>query len=365
MADRSTNESWLSALTNLPTASGLEDAVIAWAGTWAHRRLDLKVTTDSGGNLLITQKGRWSKPAVVAVAHMDHPAFVVTSVEGRDVSYEFRGGVRPEYFEGAEVEFVTAGSGVRGKVISHEPKTGIGLIGLTGPRVVGAGDIARWSFPKQRARAGLFSAPACDDLAGCAAALAALDRARAIPDLRHFGVLLTRAEEIGFVGAIHAAKAGTVAQDARLLSIEASRASTQAPVGGGPVIRVGDASTVFDQEMTNLISWAAAARGLPHQRRLMAGGSCEATAFGVYGYRAAGLCLPLGNYHNMGNLDEVEAGSGKATPLPEVIDLGDFHALVDLLLWSAQALDGDGGLEPRLDRLYDDARHLLERRPLP
>ena len=131
------------------------------------------------------------------------------------------------------------------------------------------------------------------------------------------------------------------------------------------MIRVGDASTVFDQEMTNLISWAAAARGLPHQRRLMAGGSCEATAFGVYGYRAAGLCLPLGNYHNMGNLDEVEAGSGKPTPLPEVIDLGDFHALVDLLLWSAQALDGDGGLKPRLDRLYDDARHLLERRPLP
>lgn len=365
MADRSTTERWLSALTNLPTASGREDAVIAWIRGWAHRRPDLKVFTDTGGNLLLTQKGRRSRSAVIAVAHMDHPAFVVTSVEGRDAAYEFRGGVRPEYFEGARVEFVTTKPVVEGVVVAHDPKTGIGLIRIAGSGLVGPGDLARWFLPRQRPKAGEFSAPACDDLAGCAAALAALDRARANPALRHFGVLLTRAEEIGFVGAIHAARVETVPKDSHLLSIEASRASSLAPVGSGPVIRVGDASTVFDQEMTNLMSWAAAARGLPHQRRLMAGGSCEATAFGVYGYRSAGLCLPLGNYHNMGNLDEVEAGSGKPTPLPEVIALGDFHALVDLLLLSAHALKGDGDLRPLLDRLYDDGRHLLERRPLP
>jgi endoglucanase len=131
------------------------------------------------------------------------------------------------------------------------------------------------------------------------------------------------------------------------------------------VIRVGDASTVFDQELTNKISWAATRLRLPHQRKLLAGGSCEATAFGVYGFRAAGLCLPLENYHNMGNLDEVEAGSGKATAMLETIALSDFHALVDLLLLAADAVDDEGGLESRLDHLYEDARHLLERRPLP
>lgn len=365
MADRTTTESWLSALTNLPTASGREDAVVAWARAWAQRRSDLKVVTDTGGNLLITQKGRRTKPAVIAVAHMDHPAFVVSSIHGRDAAYEFRGGVRPEYFEQARLEFVTTKAVVRGSVVAHDPKTGTGLIRIAGSGVVEPGDVARWSFPNLRAKAGQFAAPACDDLAGCAAALAALDRARANPALRHFGVLLTRAEEVGFVGAIHAAKVGTVPEDTRLLSIEASRASIEAPVGAGPVIRVGDASTVFDNEMTNLISWAAAADGLPHQRRLMAGGSCEATAFGVYGYQAAGLCLPLDNYHNMGHLDEVEAGSGTAATLPEVIALSDFHALIELLLLSTQALDGDWDLRPRLDRLYDDARHLLERGPLP
>ncbi|HUF32317.1 MAG TPA: hypothetical protein VMN58_03795, partial [Acidimicrobiales bacterium] len=38
--------------------------------------------------------------------------------------------------------------------------------------------------------------------------------------------------------------------------------------------------------------------GLRHQRKLMDGGSCEATAFAAAGYRASGLALPLGNYHN-------------------------------------------------------------------
>jgi endoglucanase len=177
--------------------------------------------------------------------------------------------------------------------------------------------------------------------------------------------LLTRAEEVGFVGAIHAAKGETISRDTRLLSIEASRASSDAPLGAGPVVRVGDASTVFDRELTNQISAAAMRRGLPHQRKLMAGGSCEATAFGVYGYRAAGLCLPLGNYHNMGNLDEVEAGSGKAIPMLETVALSDFHALADLLLLAASAVDDESDLESILDHLYEETRHLLERRPLP
>ncbi len=302
---------------------------------------------------------------MVAVAHMDHPAFVVTSVEGREARYEFRGGVRPEYFQNARVTFLTSGQAIGGVVTTHEPKTGTGSIRVTGKGVVTPGSIATWSLATARPRAGYLSAPACDDLAGCAAALAALDRARRIPELKNFGVLLTRAEEVGFVGAIHAAKNGTVSRETRLLSIEASRASIHAPVGAGPVVRVGDASTVFDRELTNQISWAAARRGLPHQRKLMAGGSCEATAFGVYGYRAAGLCLPLDNYHNMGNLDDVESGSGKATPMPETIALSDFHALVDLLLVAAHAVDDESGLETRLDHLYEDSKHLLQRRPLP
>ena len=82
MATRSTAKKWLTQLTHLPTASGLEDAVVTWVRNWVGRRDDLKLERDSGGNLLITQKGRNRHPLVLAVAHMDHPAFVITSVDG-------------------------------------------------------------------------------------------------------------------------------------------------------------------------------------------------------------------------------------------------------------------------------------------
>ena len=360
MASRAAAEKWLGALTNLPTASGREDEVVQWVEGWVERRPDLKLAKDSGGNLLITRKGRKGRDPVLAVAHMDHPAFVVTDVRGREAAFEFRGGVLPVYFVGARVDFVT-GPAKSGRVTAYSPG-GHGRTGVIEVRgkMPEPGDIARWHVATPRPRVGRLLAPACDDLAGCAAALAALDQARGRADLSHFGVLLTRAEEMGFVGAIHAAVTGSIPAEARLLSIETSPASADAPLAGGPVVRVGDASSVFNQELTNRISRAIAESGLRHQRKLMAGGSCEATAFGVYGFRAAGLCLPLGNYHNMGNLEEVEAGTGKAVPMLEEISLDDFHGLVDLLLIAAEAVDIDAGLRQRLDKVYSDGRHLLE-----
>jgi endoglucanase len=287
---------------------------------------------------------------------MDHPAFVVTDVSGREATFEFRGGVRAEYFDRARVEFVT-GPGSRGQVTSYEPATRAGALEVTGPSPR-AGDIARWRLPSRKREGRLF-APACDDLAGCAAALATLDRARRRPDLRHFGVLLTRAEEMGLLGAIHAAKAGSIPAEARIFSIETSRSSADAPIGGGPVIRVGDAATVFDHDLTNRVSRAVAGSGLRHQRKLMAGGVCEASAFGAFGYRATGLCLALGNYHNMGNLDEVEAGRAKALPMPEEVSLADFHGLVDLLIVAANGVDADWDLPRRLDEMYSEGKDLL------
>jgi putative aminopeptidase FrvX len=92
----------------------------------------------------------------------------------------------------------------------------------------------------------MLHAPACDDLAGVAAALTALDQARKKPELRHFGVLLTRAEEEGFSGRSAPARRAPVPDDSRLLSIETSRSFPDSPIGDGPIVRVGDLSSVFD-----------------------------------------------------------------------------------------------------------------------
>lgn len=358
---------WLIDLTNLPTTSGMEDRVVDWVTAWVDRRDDLKMSTDSAGNLLITVKGRRGKTdPVIAAAHMDHPGFVVESVRGRDVTARFRGGVRSEYFDGAAVEFFDLRDGKHaGSIVEYDPEEKRAIVRLKAPTsVLGIGSIGRWRFapPTLGVKRGQLHAPACDDLAGVAAALTALDTARRKPELKHFGVLLTRAEEEGLLGAIAAAREGTCPDGSRVLSIETSRSFAESPIGGGPIIRVGDRSTIFDNDLTNRISDGVREAKIPHQRKLMAGGTCEATAFVAYGIPATGLCLALGNYHNMGALDEVEAGDPEAAVVaPEVISLDDFDGLVNLMLVATKSLEESASsLRDRLDRSFDAGSHLLD-----
>lgn len=351
---------WLVDLTHLPTTSGREDRVVEWVTRWVQRRDDLRLRNDRAGNLLITIKGRKRHAPVIATAHMDHPGWVVEAVDGRSVTARFMGGVMPPYFEGAPVViFTESGSEVRGAVESYGDKVGTIHMSKAG---VSVGDIGRWWFDKRSlgVKQGVLRAPACDDLAGVAASLVALDRARKQPRLNHFGVLLTRAEEEGLLGAIAACELGTIPEGARLLSIETSRSFPDSPIGGGPVIRVGDRSSVFDAVLTNQLTDSVRSAGVVHQRKLMAGGTCEATAFGAYGQRATGLCLPLGNYHNMVDIDGVASGTADGVLGPEEISLADFDGLVDLMLVAASDLDDSASaLRDRLRANYDERKDLL------
>jgi endoglucanase len=71
----------------------------------------------------------------------------------------------------------------------------------------------------------------------------------------------------------------------------------------------------------------------------MPGGTCEATAFCAYGHEATCLCLPLGNYHNMVDIDGVKAGRRPARVGPEYISVADYHGLVELLVHLVSAID--------------------------
>jgi putative aminopeptidase FrvX len=349
---------WLVELTDLPTTSGQEHHVVAWVRAWAARRPEIVLKADAAGNLLLTLKGRKRRGPVIATAHMDHPGFVVRSVDGRSVEARFLGGVMPQYFPGVSVEFESSGVG---KVTGAPDDDAVVLLDLTRRPAPQPGEIGRWRFQKAALgiKSDLLRARACDDLAGVAAALAALDKARTKPDLNHFGVLLTRAEEEGFIGAIGACKLGTIPDAARMLSIETSRSFPDSPIGGGPVVRVGDLSSIFDHDLTNAVTEVVRSRGIHHQRKLMAGGSCEATAFGAYGYRATGLCLALGNYHNMADIDGARAG-GPAVVAPETISLADYDGLVALMLAVAGGIDGaSNSIRDRLDRRYEANQDLL------
>ncbi|HEY7565533.1 MAG TPA: M20/M25/M40 family metallo-hydrolase [Acidimicrobiia bacterium] len=356
MASRGAQQRWLESLVDIITASGKEAQVVAWVRKWAERR-GHQILTDEAGNLLLKSVGRGGRRRpIVAVAHMDHPALVVRDGGHRLVEAELRGGVHPPYVESA---VVVAGA-TKGRVVGYEPGPGLASIQFSAPVQTGA--VARWFFPAARLgrRNGKLHGRACDDLAGVAAALSAFDTV-STQGLRHFAVLLTRAEEVGFIGAIAACRLGTLPDDAQILSIECSRASAEAPVGLGPVVRVGDASSAFSPELTNHLSAVARDSGVGYQRKLMSGGSCEATAFAAFGYEASGLCLPLGNYHNMVDPDRVLAGKRKARLAPEVISLRDYHALVDLLVATVKSLHvRKGDLRARLDSQFERESHVLE-----
>ena len=353
-AQRRTHLRWLKEVTALPTAAGHEDRVINWVEQWVKARPNLTLRRDKAGNLIVTQKRRSSARAIFITAHMDHPAFVVRKIiKGREVELEFRGGVQDPYFKNAQIEIFDINdrphratiTALNNKIKSFK-RVKARLSRAT--TSVAPGDIGRWTFREIGHRSivkeGILYASACDDVAAVAAALAALDVLRKRKSAGNVGLLLTRAEEIGFIGAIAACKLRSVPKRARLICLENSRSFAESPIGAGPIVRVGDKASVFGPQLTNRISAIMTLHQQRHpsfkwQRKLMPGGTCEATTFSSYGYESTCLCLPLGNYHNMVDIDGVAAGRRPARVGPEYISVNDYHGLIEMLVVCCTQLD--------------------------
>ncbi|MEX2545428.1 MAG: hypothetical protein WD316_09925 [Phycisphaeraceae bacterium] len=396
----------LATLTGLPTAAGREGHVIAWVRRWVADRPGLRLRQDRFGNLMIKRVGVTSRRPIILAAHMDHPAFIVTGVDGADLLASFRGGVHTRFFDNTRVtvhaaapspgfsiergerdEAGAGAGGTGGRIVAVEEGEGGRdqrvRVRLDAAASVPTGSIMRWELPGPRVEGDRLLAPACDDLAGVAAALAALERVAAAPagdgtgatgsvagdvaggvagDVR---VLLTRAEEVGFIGAIAACHSGILPRRSRIVALENSKAFDESPIGGGPILRVGDRTSTFDPDLTYRLGRVADASAqtdgntsFTWQRKLMAGGTCEASAYQAHGYTAACLCLPLGNYHNMNDaIGRIDS---------ETISVADYDHLVTWLAAIASRLDADDatlGLRERLDTLYEARRAILDEQP--
>lgn len=334
-------------ITAIPTAAGQEWRVVQWIEKWAKKQSGISLKKDKFGNLLLTQTKKSAKKPICITAHLDHPAFVVRKqLDEQHLEMEFRGGVNDAYFVGAKVEvFDNNDNSYFGMIQSLEPKAKpfkrvVVKLQKSLAGFLLEGDVARWRFKPPFIKGDLLHAPACDDLAGVAAAISALDKIKTLKGLGHVSVLLTRAEEIGFVGAIAAAKNKTVPKTSRLLCLETSRSFSESPIGGGAILRVGDKTSVFGPELTNAISQIMhAQKKFAWQRKLMPGGTCESTAFCNYGYLSTCLCLALGNYHNMHDIDGVLQKNKPAKVAPEIISVKDYHGLVKMLTVICRNLD--------------------------
>ena len=367
-------ERWLLELTHLPTVAGREHGIVRWVEQWVARRRNLMLARDRAGNLFITQRRRQTSHApLLMTAHLDHPGFVVTTRRGRDVELEFRGGVHHPYFENAVLDIFSGRERCTARIVTLDraakPFMRVTAVLDRRDAPVASNDIGRFHLARTklpRIASGQLHTYACDDLSAVVAALSALDVLRRRRGYTHVGVLLTRAEEVGFIGTLAACVARSVPRAARLICLENSRSFPDSPIGAGPIVRVGDKASVFDPTLTNDISQLMMDYEKTHpafrwQRKLMPGGTCEATAFSTYGYRATCLCLPLGNYHNMVDIDGVQAGTRPARVGPEFISVADFHGLVEMLIACAERLDAPDrpSLRRRLQGLLREHGHLV------
>lgn len=312
---------------------------------------------DPAGNLVVGVKSQveyrrllrvaHAEPVRVFMAHMDHPGFHgVRWLDERRLAVKWLGGSPVKHVNRARV-WLADGDGLRveGRLAKATRVKGgwaidtaeVHFSSAGSPRAVAAKKLFGgftfrapcWTSGKR------LYARAADDLTGVFAIVStAIDLFQAgRPGERPFIGLLTRGEEVGFVGAIRHFELGWLDSARRpmvCVSLEASRNLPGAVMGKGPIVRLGDRRTTFDPGALRVLT-DVAEKLLPgrHQRRVMDGGTCEATAATAWGYTTVGLTLPLGNYHNQGLDGGIDCPKPEG-PAPEYVHLDDVNGMLRL-----------------------------------
>ena len=337
-------------LLSQPTAPYREQLVIQWMKKELEGA-ELPFFQDSAGNLVLGVRSEQeyrillsrssSEPVRIFVAHMDHPGFHGVRWNKAGLEIKWYGGSPKKHLVGSDVWLCSEdGLAAKGKLIqaSLSPqKTHLnkGVVKCSSdlrdskPETIFGG----WAFRAPAwEKGGLIYTKAADDLVGCFAVLETAKKAH-LSGKGHFIGLLTRAEEVGFVGCIAHFELGFFQLAKRLpivVSLETSRTLPGALIGKGPVVRLGDRASIFSAEAVEVLHQVAK-KVLPKkfQRRVMDGGTCEATVAVANRIPAMGISIPLGNYHNQG----FEGGPdcrGSEGPAPEFVSLSDIRGMLRL-----------------------------------
>lgn len=335
-------------LLAIPTAPFREHQIRAFIVKTFQKR-GVPCFTDPIGNLVIgasspSEYGKvlraHKQPLFFLIAHMDHPGFHgVSWSDARTLKIRWHGGSPTRGLNECPVWATSGPDLMRSAVLSRVQLNKRGSAIESGLVRFQAEDAAllHQSDPKQIFGSFRFPKPvwkkgsriytkAADDLVGCFTIASLALAQKRWPS--NFVGLLTRAEEVGFIGALSHLEFGWLKRSRReiiCVSLETSRQLPGAVVGQGPIVRLGDRATVFDpsgvQYLTELSERVLKGK---YQRRIMDGGTCEGTATTTHGLRTLAITIPLGNYHNQ-PLDEGRRGSA-----PEFVDLADVRGMLHL-----------------------------------
>lgn len=301
----------------------------------------------SGAEYLHLVRRKIAEPLKIFIAHTDHPGFHgVRWLSATRLKIKWHGGSPTQHLTGSRVWLATSsglwGEGRLDRVRLLKSKQAIATAEVSMARAAAPKPKANELFGGFKFRSAVWRSgkkiytKAADDLVGVFAIVStALDfhkKNRGKHSWPFLG-LLTRAEEVGFVGAIGHFDLEWLAPAQRpiiCVSLETSRTLPGALIGKGPVVRLGDRRTVFNPDYLKVLT-DVAEQSLPgkHQRRIMDGGACEATAATAFGLPAIGISVPLGNYHNQG----LEGGPdcrGPNGPAPEFVHVDDIQGMLNL-----------------------------------
>ena len=325
------------------------------------REHDLPYDRDPFGNVLIgpatskRSKTQSSRPIVFA-AHMDHPGFEVLSHNSSNgLQARFQGGVPDHYFRsGLAIRLMPGGErATLGRRIGKDRTFEIRAKTRSSTPL-----FAVWELEDFSARANRIHGRACDDLIGVACALAAVIELRKSGARVNAVAAISRAEEIGFLGALALSRSRSLPKNSLVISLETSRELPGAKMGQGVILRVGDRTSVFDSKAMRFLGDVAAdlklrRRGFQFQRGLMSGGTCEATAYQEYGFQTGAVCVALGNYHNCSARNRLAA---------EYVNISDACSMVDLLVQAARQMNRFDSIIARLPQRLEKLRREATRR---
>ena len=308
---------------------------------------NIVVGVSSAGHYRALLQDTSDEPLRILAAHMDHPGFHGSRwLDNSRLKIAWHGGSPVKHLAGARA-WLASGDGLYAYGKIRKPKihksgyylesAEIELEDRSLARRIRAKEIyggLAFRAPVWRSGKRLYT-KAADDLVGVFAILETAFTAfrgksgQAPPFLG----LLTRAEEVGFVGAIGHFETGWLERARRqviFVSLEASRTLPGAVLGKGPIVRLGDRRTVFAADYLKVLA-DVAAKALPgkHQQRIMDGGACEGAAATIWGIPAIGITVPLGNYHNQGFEGGQDCPAPEG-PAPEFVHLDDVAGLLVL-----------------------------------
>ena len=315
----------LSELLRVPTGPfnelWLRDELIRRLGTLHYTACE----TDQFGNLRVRYNPRGKRPAFFLQAHLDHPGFLYLG----GGQAEILGGLSNNLTGGKLRFFPSASSrGIPARIIGVHTKGQLRMAQVKIIRDVPLGTPGMFDFPPLVKKGNYLEGRAFDDPLGAALLAYVLEQASRKKLRQSFDVLFTRAEEVGFVGALSTIKRKSFNLPKTMLNIEMPGVSASLVAGDGVMIRAGDRIYNFDPELTSHLSHIAeelqASRPwFRAQRRLGLKGITEATAFSLHGFRAGGLCVPVERAHNTGS---------KGRPAPERVHINDLLSLVEILM---------------------------------